>query len=102
MPDECSSQHNDVQEGIRDVGFVSVTKEYPVVLSKSQRHKERKHKSEALTNIQQTLAKKYVQDLKEAQILKKIHHMKTRLKKETEINKTENRKIALNNEQKLL
>ncbi|KAJ4430599.1 hypothetical protein ANN_19187, partial [Periplaneta americana] len=76
--------------------FMDIIKTFPVIFNKSMLPESRQKKSAALANIREKYEKGFGVPITEAQLIKKVSNMKTRLKKKTDLKKTGNKTIKLN------
>uniref|UniRef100_A0A0A9WQB9 LIX1-like protein n=1 Tax=Lygus hesperus TaxID=30085 RepID=A0A0A9WQB9_LYGHE len=74
----------------------------PMVLSKSQLPHVKRKKDEAVENIIKKHENHFGRRIEISRLMKKINNMKTRLKKKTDWSKTGNKRIKLQNWEKLL
>lgn len=84
------------------MGFVHMLRDFPVLLSKSQTPAARLSKSKAIEAMKKQWEFNVGSQITTSQLYKKINNMKTRLKKKTDINRTGNKKIVLQDWEKIL
>jgi uncharacterized protein YycO len=75
--------------------LVSIIKQYPVLIEKSQLPGAKVMKAKALVNAKLSIATNTGKAMDEKQILKKIANMKAQVKKKTDAMQTGNKKIVL-------
>lgn len=79
----------------RQMKFVSILKQFPVILNKSQTPLIKKRKKEALITMCGECLIHLGENLTESKVLKKLNNMKTELKKKTDKNSTGNKTANL-------
>lgn len=84
------------------MGFANMLREFPILLSKSQTPSVRQSKSQAIELIKKQWKLNFGSQITTNQMYKKINNMKSRLKKKTDINRTGNKKIELQEWEKIL
>ncbi|XP_050310441.1 uncharacterized protein LOC126746306 [Anthonomus grandis grandis] len=84
------------------MGFVNMLRDVPILLSKSQTPAVRKSKSQAIELINKQWKLNFGSQITTSQMYKKINNMKSKLKKKTDINRTGNKKIVLQDWEKIL
>lgn len=89
-------------DAFSDVHFVGLLKYHPCLLDKSQTPTLKSQKSKAVTEIIKRLKSEHAHEMNEAQVFKKVEHLKGKIKKETEPNQTGNKKIVIRSHEKLL
>lgn len=99
---ESSEEENNNISCESQLGFVHMLRDFPVLLSKSQTPAVRLSKSKALEAIKKQWELNFGSQITTSQMYKKINNMKSRLKKKTDINRTGNKKIVLQDWEKIL
>ncbi|XP_050502527.1 longitudinals lacking protein, isoforms H/M/V isoform X4 [Diabrotica virgifera virgifera] len=89
-------------KGKYTIGFVHMLRDFPILLSKSQKPAIRESKSKALEAMRKQWELNFGSKITTNQINKKINNMKFKLKKKTDINTTDNKKIVLLDWEKIL
>lgn len=84
------------------MGFVTILRDFPIVFSKSQTPAVRQSKLQAIELIKKQWELNFGSQITTTQMYKKINNMKTRLKIKTDINRTGNKKIVLQDWEKIL
>ncbi|CAG9770221.1 unnamed protein product [Ceutorhynchus assimilis] len=100
MNESSEEESNKIYES--QMGFISILRDFPILLSKSQTPAVRLSKSKAAELIKKQWALNYGSQITTNQLYKKINNMKLRLKKKTDIIRTENKKIILHDWEKVL
>ncbi|KAJ8912352.1 hypothetical protein NQ315_014719 [Exocentrus adspersus] len=91
MPHEEESHNEDLQ-----LAFVIMLEDYQIILDKKMTPAVKSAKDKALKELTEIYNKNTKQSLDIKQVLKKVNNMKSKIKKITDLKKTGNKKIKLN------
>ncbi|KAG8304861.1 hypothetical protein J6590_084395 [Homalodisca vitripennis] len=89
----CDKGNNPQLEN--QASFISIIKEYPVILEKSNIPSIKNKRNRTIEEIQNRIDNELGLHLDSSQILKKFNNMKSRVKSKADTNKTGNKKVIL-------
>jgi hypothetical protein len=96
------SSNSDSDEGVgkseetsRNLTFVKLLKEYPIILSKSQVPSVQQQKTSAKVEFAKRWTKATGESITPGALIKKLHNLKSRTIQKSDMNKTGNRKVRL-------
>jgi hypothetical protein len=83
------------EETSRNLTFVKLLKEYPIILSKSQVPSVQQQKTSAKVEFAKRWTKATGESITPGALIKKLHNLKSRTIQKSDMNKTGNRKVRL-------
>jgi hypothetical protein len=83
------------EETSRNLTFVKLLKEYPIILSKSQVPSVQQQKTPAKVEFAKRWTKATGESITPGTLIKKLHNLKSRTIQKSDMNKTGNRKVRL-------